>query len=118
MIFGQLESFALDLPEATKSYPFGEDVPVFKVFDKVFLLMDERKGHEEINIKVDPEEAPMLRQQFKAVVPGWHMDKRHGNTVILDGSIQTGIIEDWIQDSFDLVVAKMTRKDQARLRTD
>ena len=118
MIFEQLESFALDLPEATKSYPFGEDVPVFKVFNKMFLLMGERKGHEEINIKVDPEEAPMLRQQFKAVIPGWHMNKRHWNTVILDGSIQTGIIEDWIQDSFDLVVAKMTKKDQARLRTD
>jgi predicted DNA-binding protein (MmcQ/YjbR family) len=113
-----MDAYAADLPEVTRTSPFGEDVPVYKVLDKMFMLMGERHEGGEINLKVDPEEAPLIREQFSAVTGGWHMNKRHWNTVVLDGSIEAGIIEDWILDSYDLVVAKMTKKDQAFLRTD
>lgn len=113
-----LELFALDLPEVEKTFPFGPEVPVLKVLGKMFMLSGERNDRFEISVKVDPEEAPLIRDQYEAVTAGYHLNKRHWNTVGLDGSIELGLIKDWIEDSYDLVVSKMTKKDQAFLRTD
>lgn len=119
----QVESYLLSKPETSLYYPFGDDVKVFRVKNKMFATLSLGNGNEKdtngkmaghycINLKCDPEEAVMLRDIFPAVIPGYHMNKAQWNTVILDGSIPKGEIERMIDNSFKLVVSKMTKKDQ------
>lgn len=119
----QAEQYLLSKPEATLDYPFGEDVKVFKVKNKMFATLSFGKGTEKdagtkisgfycINLKCDPDEAVMLRDIFDSVIPGYHMNKKLWNTVILDGSIPGGEVERMIDNSFMLVVSKMNKKDQ------
>jgi len=119
----QAEQYLLSKPEATIDYPFGDDVKVFKVKNKMFATLSLGKGTEKdagskiaghycINLKCEPEEAVMLRDIFDSVIPGYHMNKKLWNTIILDGSIPKGEIERMIDNSFKLVVSKMTKKDQ------
>lgn len=119
----QVEQYLLAKPEVLIYYPFGEDVKVFKVKNKLFATMALGKGNEKgtdgkmaghfcINLKCDPDEAIMLRDIFSSVIPGYHMNKAQWNTIILDGSIPKGEIERMIDNSFSLVVNKMTKKDQ------
>ncbi|WDE04740.1 MmcQ/YjbR family DNA-binding protein [Thalassomonas viridans] len=116
----QAKDYLLGKPEATLDFPFGEDVMVFKVKNKMFATLalgKMGKGDDEhcdwwMNLKCEPEEAVMLRDIFPSVIPGYHMNKRLWNTVILDGSIPQGELERMIDNSFMLVVSKMTKKDQ------
>lgn len=118
--FEQAEYYLLAKPEASLYYPFGDDVKVFKVKNKMFATLalgkmgkgDGDKQDWWMNLKCDPEEAVMLRDIFPSVIPGYHMNKRLWNTVILDGSIPKGEIERMMDNSFKLVVSKMTKKDQ------
>ena len=121
------EKYLLSKPEASLYYPFGDDVRVFRVKNKMFATIahganaksakvgDEGKSHFWMNIKCDPDEAEMLRDIFPAIIPGYHMNKRNWNSIILDGSIPQGEIERMIDNSFMLVVSKMTKKDQQSL---
>jgi predicted DNA-binding protein (MmcQ/YjbR family) len=116
----QAEHYLLSMVEATLDYPFGEDVKVIKVKNKMFATLslgkiakdDGERQYWWLNLKCDPDEAIMLRDIFPAVIPGYHMNKRLWNTIILDGSIPQGEIERMIDNSFKLVVSKMTKKDQ------
>jgi len=116
----QAEKYLLTKPESMVDYPFGDEVKVFKVKNKMFATLalgkmgkgDNNKQDWWMNLKCDPEEAIMLRDIFPAVIPGYHMNKRLWNTIILDGSIPQGEIERMIDNSFKLVVNKMTKKDQ------
>lgn len=119
----QVESYILSKPEALLYFPFGDEVKVFKVKHKMFATLSLGKGTEKdtdgkmagqycVNLKCDPDEALMLRDIFASVIPGYHMNKTQWNTVILDGSIAQGEIERMIDNSFNLVVSKMTKKDQ------
>ena len=116
----QAEQYLLSKVEATLDYPFGDDVKVFKVKNKMFATLSigkMGKGDGEtqdywMNLKCDPEEAIMLRDIFPSVIPGYHMNKKLWNTIIFDGSIPQGEIERMIDNSFKLVVSKMTKKDQ------
>ncbi|REL28439.1 MmcQ/YjbR family DNA-binding protein [Thalassotalea euphylliae] len=119
-------AYLLAKPETIKDFPFGEDVEVYKVKGKMFATLSLGKGNEKgtdgklegyycMNLKCDPEEAVMLRDIFDSVIPGYHMNRALWNTVILDGSIPQGEIERMIDNSFKLVVAKMTKKDQQSL---
>ena len=119
----QVNNYLLSKPEASMYYPFGDDVEVFKVKNKMFATVSFGKGKEKdsgnkmagyycVNLKCDPGEALMLRDIFSAVIPGYHMNKRLWNTIILDGSIPQGEIERMMDNSFKLVVSKMTKKDQ------
>ena len=119
----QVEQYLLAKPETVFDYPFGEGVKVFKVKNKMFATLsmgngtekdvgDKMAGHYCLNLKCDPEESIMLRDIFDAVIPGYHMNKRLWNTIILDGSIPQGELERMIDNSFKLVVSKMTMKDQ------
>jgi len=116
----QAESYLLSKPEASLYYPFGDDVKVFKVKNKMFATIalgaeSVFKGASKnywINLKSDPEESIMLRDIFPAIIPGYHMNKRLWNTVMLDGTIPKGEIERMIDNSYLLVVSKMTKKDQ------
>ena len=119
----QAERYLLTKPETSLYYPFGDNVKVFRVKSKMFATLSLGKGNEKdtgskmaghfcINLKCDPDEAVMLRDIFPAVMPGYHMNKAQWNTVILDGSIPLGEIERMIDNSYMLVVSKMTKKDQ------
>ncbi|QOL25145.1 MmcQ/YjbR family DNA-binding protein [Thalassotalea sp. LPB0316] len=116
-------AYLLAKPQTLLDYPFGEGVEVYKVNGKMFAILALGKGNEKgtegkmaghycISLKCDPEEAMMLRDIFDAVIPGYHLNKAQWNTVILDGSIPRGEIERMIDNSFMLVLSKMTKKDQ------
>jgi len=89
----------LALPEAVETYPFGPDAAVFKVGGKMFAIL----GATSVSLKCDPGYAVALREQYPAVTPGYHLNKRHWNTVELDGSVPDAEVVEWIQDSFELV---------------
>ena len=97
-------AYLLSKPEAWVDYPFGPGPAVFKVRQKMFaLLMNDATGPR-LNLKCDPVQAQMLRDVFEAVQPGYHMNKRHWNTVLLDGSLPDGEVQRMIDHSYSLVV--------------
>ncbi|TCS43171.1 MmcQ/YjbR family DNA-binding protein [Reinekea marinisedimentorum] len=98
-----------------ESTPFGEGTLVYKVAGKMFALL--RLGDElSINLKCDPQEALILRDTFHEVIPGYHMNKKHWNTVSLTSDLDPELIKGWIDDSYDLVVKSLTKKQQAALK--
>lgn len=103
-------------PGARRDMPFGPDALVFKVLDKMFALVAWQADPLTISLKADPVDALILRKQYAAVKPGYHMHKKHWNTVTLDNSIPDDELRLMIDDSYALVVQGMTRADQARLR--
>lgn len=101
----------------TEGFPFGDDVLVFKVHQKIFLLMMLDVHPQSINLKCDPERALELRERYEAVRPGYHMNKKHWNTVDLDGSIPPREIRGMIDHSYDLVsgdLKKSNRKSESK----
>ena len=98
-----IRAYCLSFPGAEETTPFDETTLVYKVRGKMFLLTDMKEGRW-INIKCDPDRAIELRERYEEVTPGWHMNKRHWNTVRLDGDLPAQLIREWIRDSYDLVV--------------
>jgi len=111
----KVRTYCLSLPQVKEDYPFGPDVQVFKIKSKLFALMTNRKGFERVNLKCDPEEAIILREIFEDVIPGYHMNKMHWNTIILNGSIPDGEIKRMIDRSYCLVVKKLKKGDRESL---
>lgn len=93
------------LPASTEGYPFGAGVLVFKVGGRIFAIM----GETSVSLKCDPGLAIALREEYPAVTAGYHLNKRHWNTVELDGSVPTELVADWIEDSYALALASLTR---------
>ena len=108
--FSELYDHCIAKPGATEDYPFGEGTLVFKVGGKMFALTGPESIPPTVNLKCDPERAIELREQYDAVIPGYHQNKKHWNTVILDGSIPRKEIQAMIDDSYALVVASLPRK--------
>ncbi|MEB3187548.1 MAG: MmcQ/YjbR family DNA-binding protein [bacterium] len=102
-------------PGAEPTFPFGPDVLVFKVLDKVFALTRRVEPCPTFNLKCDPVRAEMLRAAHPAVTPGYHMNKRHWNTIALDGSLPEAFVRELIDHSYDLVVASLTRAERESL---
>ena len=102
--------YLLGKPEAIEDYPFGPDVAVMKVRGKMFATLGEEQGEGRMNLKCDPDQALALRDIFDAVMPGYHMNKKHWNTLKLDGSIPRGEIERMIDHSYALVVGGLPKK--------
>ncbi len=92
-----------------KDFPFGPEVAVFRVKGKMFGTFCIHQGKPAVNLKCDPDEAAALRDIFESVIPGYHMNKRLWNTVFLDGTIPKGEIERMIDNSYQLVISKMTK---------
>ncbi len=116
-----IKKYLLEKPEAKEDFPFGPEVAVYKVRDKMFALIsieNKTPGTENkevrINLKCDPIEAEQLRMVFDAVIPGYHMNKKHWNTVIINGSIPDGEVKRMIDNSYQLVV-KGLGKNAAKL---
>ncbi len=98
-----LRSYCLSKTGVSESFPFGEETLVFKVFGKIFLLTNLFSVPTSFNVKCEPEKALEWREKYLAVQPGYHMNKKHWNTVLIDGSIESGILMEMINDSYDLV---------------
>jgi len=113
----KVKKYFLSCPESYEDFPFGAEITIFKVKDKWFGLLTEREGSLQINLKCDPDEALILRDLFKSVVPGYHMNKKHWNTIILDGTIPEKEIEAMIYSSYVLIVDKLKKKDRLALET-
>lgn len=116
MQFNELEDLLLQYPGSEKTFPFDATTAVFKVRGNIFALagMDNTPLH--LNLKCDPDDAIILRSQFEAIIPGYHMNKDHWNTIILDGSLEPGLVNKLIADSYHLVVAKLSKKAQEGLQ--
>ncbi|ROZ81812.1 MmcQ/YjbR family DNA-binding protein [Pseudomonas neustonica] len=104
-----LRNYLLGKPEVQEDFPFGPEAAVFKIQGKMFALLVERAGVASINLKCDPEQAIGLRDLFPAVTPGYHMNKRHWNTVRDDGSVPAGELQRMVDHSYALVVRGLTR---------
>lgn len=111
----QFRSYCLSFDGVTEEFPFGPDTLVFKVAGKIFALagIDRFDG---INLKCDPVKALELRERYPEVQPGYHMNKKHWNTVNPKGKLSDDLIKEWIRDSYDLVVAGLPQKEQKKWR--
>ena len=115
MNYKEAKDYLLSKPEAIEDYPFYPDVLVPKVRGKMFATLSETDGIAEMNLKCDPDEALALRDIFPSVKPGYHMNKKHWNTVVLDDSIPPNEIKRMIDNSYLLVVSKLRRLDRIAL---
>lgn len=109
MNYTQARNYLPQRPEAIEDFPFGPEVAVMKIRKKMFATLTHGKDCASMNLKCDPDEAVMLRDIFESVLPGYHMNKRHWNTIRLDGSIPRGEIQRMIENSYSLVVNGLPR---------
>jgi predicted DNA-binding protein (MmcQ/YjbR family) len=109
-------AYCLTKKGVTEEFPFGEDILVYKVMGKMFALTDLEK-FESINLKVDPEVGEELREKYSSVQPGYHMNKKHWVTVLMDGSISDKLIRQWTDSSYDLVVSGLTKSQKSALES-
>jgi predicted DNA-binding protein (MmcQ/YjbR family) len=98
-----VEEYLLSMPNARLDYPFGEDVAVYKVNDKMFALVREKKLPVQLSLKCDPLLAQTLREKYDTVMPGYHLNKKHWNTILLTGQLSWEEIQDLIRLSYSLV---------------
>lgn len=115
MDFKQLQAYLLAKKGTTEELPFGPGALVYKVVGKMFALVAEDADPLTISLKCEPGQALFLRDVYPAVRPGYHMNKNHWNTVTLDGSIPEPEIWGMIDDSYDLVVAGLSRAQRTAL---
>ena len=115
MDFNRAREYCLNKPECHEDFPFGPGVHAFKVADKLFAILSLKEGVGWLNLKCDPDQALALRDIFKSVIPGYHMNKKHWNTVILDGDVPAGEIERMVDHSFGLVVKGLSKAVRNRL---
>lgn len=106
----QLRDYCLKLKDVTEEFPFGDETLVFKVKGKIFLLCGMDNDPLQFNVKCDPDRAEELREQYPAVIPGYHMNKKHWNTVIVDGSLSNAMLRELIDHSYALVYKSLPKK--------
>ena len=104
-----LRKLCLSQPDAEETFPFGPETSVFKVGGKMFALSSLDGQPLQLSVKCDPELAVQLRAAHPAIVPGYHLNKRHWNTITLDGSLPDQMVTDLLGDSYDLVVASLPK---------
>ena len=98
-----VEEYILSMPSAVLEYPFGKEVAVYKVHDKMFALIAEGSDPVRLSLKCDPELAKVLREKYETVMPGYHLNKKHWNTIILSGQLNWEEVQDLIRHSYMLV---------------
>ncbi len=112
----EFRTYCLAKKSVTESFPFDKETLVFKVMGKVFALTGLEYNPAKANLKCDPERSIELREQFPdQIYPGYHMDKKHWNTVEIEGNLPPALIVELIDHSYDLVVKGLTKKLQAEL---
>jgi len=105
-----LGEILLSLLHSEQCAPFGPDVFVHKVGGKMFALYSPGDEPLRLNLKCDPDRAAELREQYESIIPGYHMNKRHWNTLILDGSLPAALVKELIEHSYGLVFASLQKK--------
>ena len=111
----ELRACCLAMTGAIEEFPFGPETSVFKVGGKMFALSRLEREPLEVSLKCEPDLAVSLRESYAAIRPGWHLNKRHWNTVTLDGSIEDGVVCDLVEDSYDSVVSALPRRVREQL---
>jgi len=111
-----IRKYCLDKKGTTESFPFGETTLVFKVSGKIFLLTGLDQRPLQFNVKCDPELAVELRETYSAVIPAFHMNKKHWNTVLVNGQLSAKQIREMIDASYDLVVKSLPLKERKKLK--
>lgn len=101
-----IRAYCISKPDTEESLPFGPDNVVFKTNGRIFLILSLDTSPVQFNVKCDPEKAIRLREEFSCVVPGYHMNKKHWNTILVDGSVSPAGLKEWIDHSYDLVRKK------------
>ena len=110
----EIRLLCLGLPGTSEEFPFDEDTLAFKVMGKIFLLTDIR-DFKSINLKCEPEKAIYLREKYAAVTPGFHMNKKHWNTVEIPGDYTRNELSEWIQHSYQMVIKGLTAQQRKEL---
>ena len=113
----ELRDYCLSLKGTTESFPFDEFSLVLKVQGKMFALIPLDNPETQIALKCDPEKAIALREEYSAVVPAWHFNKKHWNTVFIDNRLTRKLICEWIDNSYQLVVAGLPKKLREELQS-
>lgn len=106
----EIRVYAIEKPDVEEGFPFGESTLVFKVGGKVFLLVSLDAQPVQFNVKCNPEKAIELRDEFASILPGYHMNKKHWNTVIVDNSLNNRQIKEFIDHSYELVKPKPAKR--------
>ena len=116
MTGAELRDACLAMPGATETFPFGPENSVFKVSGKIFAISRlDAEPPLRVSLKCEPGLAEQLRTSHAAITAGYHLDKRHWNTVVLDGSVPDAMVRDMIEDSYDLIVAKLPKRTRQAL---
>ncbi len=110
----ELRDYCLSKKGTSEGFPFDETTLVFKVMDKMFVITDIEDDFG-VNLKCDPEKAIELREHYPEVKPGWHMNKKLWNTVDMNGNLSDSLIKEWIDHSYDLIVASLPKKKRDEL---
>lgn len=103
MTHKQVEAYVLSMPNTKLDYPFGEEVAVYKVNDKMFALISEKSSPVRISLKCDPQLAEILREKYETVMAGYHLNKKHWNTIVLTGQLPWEEVQGLVRHSYDLV---------------
>lgn len=111
----ELREYCLEKKGVEECFPFGEETLVFKVMGKMFLLTGLNEQPLQFNVKCHPDLAIELREQYECVIPGYHMNKTHWNTVICDGFVNDKTLKEWINHSYELVASGLTKKLKSEL---
>jgi predicted DNA-binding protein (MmcQ/YjbR family) len=115
VIAAELRRLCLGFPGTVEEFPFGTETSVFKVEGKIFALSPLRSRPLTVSLKCEPELAEQLRSAHEEIVPGYHLNKRHWNTVTVDGSLPDAMVRDMVEDSYDLIVAALPKRKREAL---
>ena len=110
----EVREYCLSLPNVTEHFPFDDITLVFKIGSKMFALIS-LENAVSINLKASPEDAISQREQYSDIIPGWHMNKMHWNTVYFNGKLSDKLLKQLIEDSYKLVHDKLTKKEKQQL---
>lgn len=102
----QVEQYILEMPNSFLDYPFGEGTAVYKTDDKIFAIIAEKSDPLRLSLKCDPKLAEILREKYETVMPGYHLNKKHWNTIILTGQLPWEEVQGLIVHSYNLVIGK------------
>jgi len=105
-----LREYCLSKPRTEEAMPFGPDTLVYKVNGKMYLVIALDEDQLSFNVKCDPDKAIELREEFACVLPGYHMNKNHWNTIVVDGSVSNKKLKEWIDHSYSLVSSGLQKK--------
>ncbi len=110
----ELRDYCIQKKGVTESFPFDDKVLVFKVMNKMFALVNVEIS-DSVNLKCDPERAIELREEYMGILEGYHMSKKHWNTVLLESDVNRLLLQELIDDSYNLIVSKLTKKEKEAL---